>query len=403
MRGILIIFLFFAILTSCQDGGNNPSIRTLNKRCAEGKISGEYLVRLKNNNVKKIYASSAADLFLKIENDNLEIDEIDYNFSHKTQIDFDFDLTLLMNKILGIGQYGQPLLEADKLWENGVLGEGVRIAVIDTGLDIENELLSEQVFLNLKDSGLDEDKNGFLGDLTGWDFINNKPLTTDLQGHGTEVTSIISAKHTDSLKIGMAPKAKIIPIAALGPNEDGSDASASSDLLVKAVDYATLMNADIINASWGGNGCSIFLRDSVKKANDRNIMFVTASGNDGENIDVNLEFPSSFNLPFVISVGGIDASSQKVRSSNFGSTVDFFAPGERILTLERGEGINFALVTGTSIAAPFISGSLALLKSAFPFMPNRTILEALKDSRNEAKLPSLLKAYESLFIDENSL
>jgi len=336
---------------------------------------------------------------LKIEEQNLKIKNLDYNFNHKTQM----DLVLLMRQVFGVGLYGQGLLEADRLWEKNIFGEGVKVAVIDTGLDVDNELLREQVFINGADRGLDEDQNGFPGDLTGWDFVNNKPLTKDLQGHGTEVTSIISAKHRDSVKIGVAPKAKIIPIAALKPNEDGSDASASSDDLVNAVDYAASMDADIINASWGGNGCSNFLKRSIKNATDQNILFVTAAGNDNEDIDVNLEFPSSFNFPLVVSVGGIDASSQKVRSSNFGSTVDFFAPGGRVLSLQKGEGVNFALVTGTSIAAPFISGSLALLKSAFPFMPNKSILNALKESNNEERIPSLLSAYKTLSLDEKSL
>jgi len=387
---LLNVFIFFGCAR--EDG---PSLKVLNQRCAQGKIAGEYLVQTSDGKIKKMYASSAEDLLNQTSALGLEVESIDYNFKHSTELFSRLRRDEPENRV-GFGQYGQELIGASNLWRQGIFGRGVTVAVIDTGLDIDNKFFKSQVFVNEKELGNDEDGNGLVNDLNGWDFVNSKPLTRDLQRHGTEVSSVIVAEHLNGLRIGVAPEATLLPIAALIPSEDGSDASASSDLLVKAVDYARRMNVDIINASWGGNGCSTFLRSSVEKATNNDILFVTSAGNDNENIDVNLEFPSSFTLPFVISVGGIDAAGQKVRSSNFGSRVNFFAPGGDILTVISGGDNNLAFTTGTSIAAPFISGSLALLKSALPSASNEEVLRALNLSSDESRIPNLEQALKEL-------
>ncbi len=398
MKSAFLIFFSTLTLLGC-DLKSTPSLSALNKKCAEGKISGEYLIELKSGEIQKVYASSYEDLLLKINTQALEISAVDYNFTHKSKI---FSRIEQQAHRIGIGQYGQDFIKAPNLWEQDIFGENVLIGVIDTGLDINHTLLEKQVFINKLEMGNDEDKNGFLNDVNGWDFVNDRPLTNDLQGHGTGVTSIIAAEHLNDIKIGVAPKSTILPVAALKPSDDGSDASADSNLLVKAVDYARSMNVDIINASWGGDGCSQFLRKSVEKAVNNQILFVTSAGNDGEDIDINLEFPSSFNLPFVISVGGVDAMGQRVGSSNFGSRLKFFAPGLGILSVRSGEDFNFALTSGTSIAAPFITGALALLKSALPSASNKEVLRALELSNDDRLIPDLEQALGFLLEDQNT-
>lgn len=392
-QGLGSLFIFVAFFLVGCGSSDDLSLEELNRRCAEGRLTGEYLVetidRVSGNPIiLKVPASSENDLLRKIRERNIEALAIDYNFNHATQLIED----RLPDRPFSLGFFGPDFIGAPKLWAQGIFGKGIKVALIDTGFDTTHPLLSNQILLNSEDLGSDEDQNGFEGDTLGWDFINNQPLTVDLGRHGTQVGSIIVAAHQEDTKIGIAPESKIIPIAALAPSEGGQQATGDSATLIRAIDYALNRGADIINASWGGDNCSRFLRTSVEKSVEKGVLFVAAAGNESRDLDEKPSFPSSFSLEGLLSVGATDASGQRISSSNYGSSVQFFAPGQNILALLPNDHRNLAFVTGTSIATPFVTGSYALLRSEFPHLPRNVLVQALLENSDESLNPFLPRA-----------
>jgi subtilisin family serine protease len=183
-------------------------------------------------------------------------------------------------------------------------------------------------------------------------------------GHGTHVAGIIAAQHDDNLHMtgyvqGIAPQAKILPVKFLG--EDGGTMSGA----LRSIDYAISRGAKIINASWGGTGCSLSLRQKVSEVANRNILFVAAAGNNGVNLERYPEYPAAFNLPTQITVGAIGETLFMANYSNYSTEyVHIFAPGSQVVSTIPGQA--YAAYSGTSMATPFVAGAAAVLLSARP-------------------------------------
>ena len=402
MRAVFILsFIFLFSGCGSEDKSETPfSLTQFNQDCIDGKISGEYLIKLSDQSFQKVTASSRKHLLRKIntqtfqqnlKSKNLSITKIGFNFKVLAQQD-DTENGLEPQASFSEAPH---LLNAPFLWNKGFRGQGAVTAVIDSGYDISHVLLKESVQENIFELGSDEDQNGFSNDRFGWDFINNKPLVGDLESHGTNVGSAIAAKHTDRHKFSIAPESKIVPIAALKPSVDGlTAANGDSNSILNSIDYAIKRNVDFINASWGGDICSPFIREKIKEATELGIVFVTAAGNSGLNLDENISFPASLSLPLLVTVGALARSGNIEPNSNFGNAVDFFALGQK--TVVASPQNTLGRVTGTSIAAPYITGALALLKSAFPAASGRVLIEALEKSKNTQKTPDLQEAFEFL-------
>ncbi len=364
-----------------------------------------------NGSIEKIAASSQEDLFdkiLSVENQkklaekDIVISDVDFNFKVRLQQVTPPVITTPPSSLSGdsapvdvVEPSGPRMLGADFLWEKKFFGQGVLVALIDSGYDIKHPLLVDSVEINLQEEGNDEDQNGFKNDRFGWDFVNNKPLTSDLGAHGTLVGSLIAASHTPKLEISIAPESKIIPIAALNPIVEGeTDASGDANTIISSLDYALTRKVDLINASWGGNICSKFIRNKVKEVTDAGVIFVTAAGNENVDLDENPIFPGSFPFSLIATVGALNMDLSREENSNYGSVVDFFAFGNNVLAAAPQSRIGKA--SGTSISTPFITGALALLKSAFPTASPEALFKALETSRHHRKLPDLKRAFTEL-------
>lgn len=273
-------------------------------------------------------------------------------------------------------------------------GQGVVVAVIDTGVDYNHEDLSQNIWRNEKEipgDAIDNDENGFVDDVIGWDFASddNKPFDYsragwDLfvmggnAGHGTHVSGVIAAVGSNAVGIaGVAPRAKIMPIRFL--NEKGHGTTANG---VRAIDYAVANGAKVINASWGGPRQAAnnpALEEAIKRAEEAGVIFVAAAGNgrggsgfDNDNDDHPME-PASFNFPLMVSVAALDVKDRLAKFSNWGKqSVKIGAPGVKIFSTIPGNRysqtvLNFYVYwvnwNGTSMAAPHVAGSLALLWS----------------------------------------
>jgi subtilisin family serine protease len=235
----------------------------------------------------------------------------------------------------------------------------VTIAVIDTGVDYNHPDLKNQMWVNEAEAngteGVDDDGNGFVDDIHGYDFANNDGDPRDGHSHGTHCAGTIGAEHNNIGVAGVMANVKIVGVKFLTDSGSGSTANA-----IKSVDYATKLNVDIMSNSWGGGGFSQALKDAISRAKDAGILFVAAAGNSSSDNDSRPHYPSNYDVENVISVAAHNAQDSLASFSCFGKrTVHVAAPGRNIMSTVKNGG--YAVYSGTSMATPHVSGVLGLL------------------------------------------
>jgi subtilisin family serine protease len=283
-------------------------------------------------------------------------------------------------------QYGSNAAAA---WAAGNTGSAsVYVGIIDEGIQLTHPDLSGQVWTNPFDAnndGVDNDGNGYVDDVNGWDFANNDKTIYDggakgnLDDHGTHVSGTIGAKSNGVGVVGVNWNVTLISGKFLGRN-GGTTANA-----VKAVDYFTDLktrhglNIVATNNSWGGGGYSQALFDAISRANNAGILFVAAAGNSGTNNDTTASYPSNYNLPNVIAVAAIASNGTLASFSQYGATtVDLGAPGVGIYSTTASN--LYESYSGTSMATPHVTGAAALYKSVHPSATAAQIKNALLSS-----------------------
>ena len=230
--------------------------------------------------------------------------------------------------------------------------------VLDTGVDINHEDLQGSIYVNqneIPDNGIDDDANGYIDDVNGWDFLNDDNTVYDsVYGdlHGTYVAGILAADKNNIGICGVAPNVQIMPLKFI----DTSNGKTSDAM--KAIQYAERMKVDIINCSWGGYGYNKALKKTMKNSK---ILFVCSSGNEANCTDEREVYPTCLNINNIITVGVIDNQGNMPNFSNYGSDVDVAAPGLNVIGTTPGNG--YLIGSGTSFAAPYVTGIAALNKS----------------------------------------
>lgn len=255
-------------------------------------------------------------------------------------------------------------IDAPEAWDIQTGTSQVVIAVIDTGVYYSHPDLAANIWTNpgeIAGNGIDDDGNGYIDDVNGYDFANGDGDPADDNSHGTHVAGTIGAVGNDNYGIaGVNWNVKIMPIKFLNSAGSGSTTNA-----ISAIEYATMMNANIMSNSWGGSGYSSAMRDAISAANDKGILFVAAAGNSGQNNDASPQYPSSYNIPNVIAVAATDGNDRLASFSNYGAaSVDLGAPGVSIYSTVLYNGYGYK--TGTSMATPHVSGVAGLIKGQFP-------------------------------------
>lgn len=252
-------------------------------------------------------------------------------------------------------------IDAPAAWGVTTGSPGVIVAVLDSGLDLANPDFAGHLWTNPGNDAAAGEPN----DIHGWNFASNTNNVGDDNGHGTHVTSLIAAAGNNASGIaGVAWNVQIMPVKFLDSNGDGTTAQA-----VSAIYYAVNHGARVINASWGGIDYTQPLAEAIAYANARNVVFVTAAGNEGTNNDLIPSYPASLRLPNELSVAAIDANGQIPSFSNYGGrTVDLAAPGVSILGdypsyLSAG---GYQVLSGTSMATAYVTGVAALVASQHP-------------------------------------
>ncbi len=305
-------------------------------------------------------------------------------------------------------------------------GEGVVVAVIDTGVDYTHEDLLPNMWRNpneIPDNGIDDDHNGFVDDVVGWDFVSNDNKPYDFKtslmdllmsggnpGHGTHCAGNVAARGNNNLGItGVAPKAQIMAIRFLSEKGSGTTADA-----IKSIKYAVDNGANVLSNSWGSSGedpneaqDNQALRDVIKYAQSKNVIFIAAAGNGdsqgkGYNNDTSKQpaYPASYDIDNIVSVAAIDSQNQLGSFSNWGAkTVDIGAPGVKVFSTISGGGyddtvadlsdfgMGVATWDGTSMATPHVAGAAALYLSAHPGASWQQVKSALLT--NSVQIPAL--------------
>ncbi len=285
--------------------------------------------------------------------------ELNYEVSiYAVPNDPQFSSLWALNNTGQTGGLADADIDAPEAWDVQT-GGSVVVAVIDTGVDYTHPDLSANMWSNsgeIAGNGIDDDGNGYIDDIYGYDFANNDGDPMDDNRHGTHVSGTIAAVGDNNIGVvGVSWNAKIMALKFLAANGSGY-----TDDAVGAVAYAIQMGARIMNNSWGGGGFSQVLRDAISDANDAGILFVAAAGNSAANTDNTVNYPSGYDLPNVISIAATDSSDQIASFSNYGRlTVDMGAPGVSILSTVPNNG--YAVLSGTSMATPHVSGAAALL------------------------------------------
>lgn len=277
----------------------------------------------------------------------------------------------------GTGQlYGMNKINASAAWNLTTGSRSVVVGVVDTGIDYTHPDLAANMWRNtgeIAGNGIDDDRNGFVDDVYGYNFVSNTANVMDDNGHGTHVSGTIAAVGNNSVGVaGVNWSASLMALKFL----DSSGSGYVSDA-VRAVNYATMMssrygvNVRVLNNSWGGGGYSAALDSAIAASNNAGILFVAAAGNSASNNDATAQYPANFSSANVISVAATNQNDQLANFSCYGATtVDLAAPGVSIYSTVPNN--RYAVYSGTSMATPHVSGVAAL---AWAYKPTATVAE----------------------------
>lgn len=272
-------------------------------------------------------------------------------------------------------------LQVPSAWDI-TTGGNQTIAVIDTGINANHPDLLGRIWVNSDEipaNGRDDDNNGYIDDVNGFNFVGNNSDLTDGHGHGTGISSIIAANTNNGSGIaGINRQAKIMVAKALDTAGGGEYAN-----VIRATRYAVDNGASIINMSFGAAAHDPSLEEVISYANSRNVIIVAASGNAGRQ---EVYYPAAY--PSVIAVGSITRNDSQSTFSNTGSQLDVVAPGEGILMAGNSGG--YVEAAGSSFSSAQVTGVISLLLSVAPGQTPSQVMGLLRttSSRIGGTVPS---------------
>jgi len=277
--------------------------------------------------------------------------------------------------------WGIERIQAPQAWTCTTGSNDVVVAVIDSGIDTSAPQLQGEIWTNngeIAGNGIDDDHNGYVDDMHGWDFRDNdaSSLTgSKLHWHGTFVAGIIAAQPGEDKAAGVAPGVRIMDLRLLDSKNlfYGSD----WDKFVEAIEYAVDNGADIINMSIYANGMPpLVFEQALKRAARQGVIVVGIAGNDGKS---QVSYPGRYSS--VLAVSATDQSDHLAGFSNYGADVAVAAPGEKVTSIFPGGYAGTS--SGTSFAAPHVTGTLALILSSHPGISSTQAIALLESTSDQ--------------------
>jgi len=254
-----------------------------------------------------------------------------------------------------LNQWGLEKIKAKEAWDIET-GKDVVVGVIDTGVDYKHEDLKNNMWVNIAEQdgvkGVDDDENGYIDDIYGYDFVNKDADPMDDNRHGTHCAGVIGAEANDVGVVGINWNVKIMALKFLDRLGNGNTTDA-----ILAIDYAIKKDVKILSNSWGGGPEGQALKDAITYAQENGVLFIAAAGNSYTSLP---NYPASYEHDNIISVAASNNLDTRPAFSNYGIPhVDITAPGKSIYSTIPNNRYGYA--SGTSMAAPHVSGAVALL------------------------------------------
>lgn len=349
--------------------------------CGQGAEENRFIVHWEDGRYTVESANSAEDFRKNFVSENLAlIKHVDYDYRiHLSNQDF---LSAMDDSSVEASSvnWGIQNIGAQTLWNQGVNGTGVLIGVVDGMVDVGHPQLTDNIAINtgeIQNNGLDDDGNGFIDDYKGVQ-VNQETNDPRFNRHGSHVAGIAVADGAQGPVTGVAQKAKVIPAQFIANDGGGSIGDA-----IVALNYVADRGAKIINMSWGLDSCIAVpnLQSTLQGLNNRGLLLVTAAGNgDSRGVGVNMDnkpaYPSAYNFSNQLNVAASTTTNFLIGFSNYGlRTVHVAAPGVGIYSTTPGNQVES--MSGTSMAAPMVAGSAALLWQAVPTATAAQIKQSL--------------------------
>ncbi|MCZ8222703.1 MAG: S8 family serine peptidase [Microcystis sp. LE19-84.1B] len=274
----------------------------------------------------------------------------------------------------GANDWGVNLVNAPEAWARGYTGQGIVVAVLDTGVDRNHADLAGNIWTNageIANDGLDNDGNGYVDDVYGWNFANGNNNTLDGNRHGTHVAGTIAAGNNGFGATGVAYNSRIMPVKVLSDSGSGSYSG-----VAQGIRYAVDNGADVINMSLGGGSTSSAVQSALQYASSRSVIVVMAAGNAGA---AQPGYPAFNATSWGLAVGAVNSSNQMASFSNragSNSSMRYVtAPGVQVYSTLPNGGYGF--LSGTSMATPHVAGVVALMLSANPNLTDAQVRQII--------------------------
>ena len=271
----------------------------------------------------------------------------------------------------------------DSAWRQ-TTGADVTVAIIDSGVDLGHPDLAPNLWTNpgeIPGNGVDDDGNGYVDDVHGYDFVDNDGTPQDANGHGTHVAGIVGARGGNGIGgAGVAWQARLMAVRVLDGQARGTTAAVAA-----GIRYAVDNGARIVNLSLAGPTSTPDLEDAVRYAQAHGVLIVVAAGNDGADLATAPTYPAAYGEDNVLGVAATTRDGGLSSVSDYGPGADVAAPGEQILSTALGGGYEWR--TGTSMAAPEVAGALVLLAAARPDLDGNGLRDALLAGVRHTGLP----------------
>lgn len=292
-----------------------------------------------------------------------------------------------MNNLGQTGGVNDSDIDAVEAWDVTTGGGSMIVAIVDTGVDYTHPDLAANIWTNddeVPGNGRDDDNNGYVDDIHGYDFVNGDGDPRDDHFHGTHVAGTIGAVGNNGIGVaGVNWNVRIMALKFLDSYGGGYISDA-----ISALNYAVANGAKVSNHSWGGGGYSQAMFDAIQAASTANHIFVAAAGNESSDNDQFPAYPASYELPNIISVAALDHSDQLAYFTNVGAqSVDVGAPGVDIVSTfptyltpaMQNDGFqrNYESISGTSMATPHVAGLAALVYDQHPEWSATRVIEQI--------------------------